>query len=108
MPIDLQTTYRGFSPPLLAKDRIGQRVKKLEKLYPRIISCRVVAEEAHRHHHKGKLYSVRIDVTGPGGEIVASREHHDMQSHEDFFVAMRDAFDALEVQLRSHSERQQG
>ena len=106
MTIDLQTTYRGFSPPLLAKDRIGQRMKKLEKLYPRITSCRVVAEEAHRHHHKGKLYSVRIDVTVPGGEIVASRQHQDMHSHEDFFVAMRDAFDALEVQLQSYAERQ--
>lgn len=108
MTIDLQTTYRGFSPPLLAKDRIGQHVKTLERLYPRIISCHVVAEETHRHHHKGKVYSVRIDVTVPGGEIVASRNHDDMHSHEDFFVAMRDAFDALEAQLRSYGARQRG
>lgn len=108
MTIDLQTTYRGFSPPLLANERIRKRVEKLQQLYPRIMSCHVVTEEAHRRHHKGKLYSVRIDVTLPGGEVVVNRDRHDRHSHEDFFVAMRDAFDALENQLRSYGERQRG
>lgn len=108
MPIELQTTYRGFSPPLLANERIRKRVEKLEQLYPRIISCHVVAEESHRRHHKGKLYNVRIDLSIPGGELVANKEHHDKHSHEDFFVAMRDAFDALENRLRSYGERQRG
>lgn len=107
MPIDLQTTYRDFPPPLLAEKRIRNRVEKLERLFPRIIACHVIAEEAHQRHHKGTLYGVHVNVTVPGGEIVASREHHDKHSHEDFYVAMRDAFDALERQLRSHAERQQ-
>ena len=106
MTVDLQTTYRGFSPPLLANERIRKRVEKLQLLYPRIMTCRVVVEEAHRRHHKGKLYSVHVDVALPGGEVVANRDRHDQHSHEDFFVAMRDAFDALEVQLRSYADRQ--
>ena len=106
MPVDLQITYRDFPPPLLAEKRIRHRVEKLERLFPRIIGCHVVAEESHQSHHKGVLYSVRINVTAPGGDIVASRDHHDKHSHEDFYVAMRDAFDALERQLQSHSERQ--
>ena len=108
MPIDLQTTYREFPPPLLAEERIRKRVEKLERLYPRIISCHVVAEESHQRHHKGTLYSVRVNVVIPGGEIVANRDHHDKQDHEDFYVAMRDAFDALERQFRSHTERKRG
>ena len=108
MTIELQTTYRDFPPPLLAEDRIRKRLEKLERLYPRIISCHVVAEESHRRHHKGKLYSVRINVAVPGGEIVANRDHHDKHGHEDFYVAMRDAFDALERQLTSHAERLRG
>ena len=108
MPIDLQTTYRDFAPPMLAEKRIRHRVEKLERLSPRIISCHVVAEESHQRHHKGSLYTVHVNVTLPGGDIVASRDHHDKHSHEDFYVAMRDAFDALERQLQSHSERQRG
>ena len=50
MPIDLQITYRDFPPPLLAEKRIRIRVNKLERLFPRIISCHVVAEESHRNH----------------------------------------------------------
>lgn len=108
MPIDLQTTFRDFPPPLLAEKRIRVRVEKLERLFPRIISCHVIAEEAHRSHKKGKLYGVHVNVTIPSGEIVASRDHHDKHGHEDFYVAMRDAFDALERQLRSHAERKRG
>ena len=108
MSVEVQTTYRDFPPPLLAEKRIRQRVEKLERLFPRIISCHVVAEEAHQSHHKGKLYSVHVNVAVPGGEIVANREHHDRRDHEDFYVAMRDAFDALERQLRSRAERRRG
>ena len=108
MSIDLQTTYRDFPPPLLGDKRIRNRVGKLERLFPRIISCHVVAEESHQSHHKGTLYSVRVNVTIPGGEIVATRDHHDKHDHEDFYVAMRDAFDALERQLRSYAERKRG
>lgn len=105
MPIELQTTYRDFPPPLLAEKRIRNHVDKLERHFPRIVSCHVIAEETHRRHHKGKLYSVHINVTVPGGDIVASRTHHDDRSHEDFYVAMRDAFEALERQLRAHTDR---
>lgn len=105
MPVDLRTTYRDFPPPLLAEERIRKRVDRLEQIYPRIISCHVVAQESHRRHLKGKLYSVRINVGVPGGEIVANHEQHDKHSHEDFYVAMRDAFDVLERQLRAYSER---
>lgn len=108
MPIALQTTYRDFPPPLSAEKRIRNRVDKLQRLFPRIISCHVVAEESHQSHHKGKLYSVHVNVVVPGGEIVASRDRHDKHDHEDFYVAMRDAFDALERQLRSHAERKRG
>lgn len=105
MSIDLQMTYRDFPPPLLAEQRIRKRIEKLERLCPRINSCHLVAEESHRQHRKGKLYSVHVIVDVPGGEIIASRDHHEKHSHENFYVAMRDAFDALERQLRGYVER---
>jgi cold shock CspA family protein/ribosome-associated translation inhibitor RaiA len=108
MTANLQITFRDFTPPQLAEDRIRERVERLEKMHPRITSCRVVAESPHRQHHKGKLYLFRIDLTLPGGELVVNRNRDDRHAHEDFFVAMRDAFNAMEQQLRTRGERNRG
>jgi cold shock CspA family protein len=54
------------------------------------------------------LYHVRIDLTVPGAELVASREPHDNHAHEDVYVAIRDAFDAMRRQLEAHARRQRG
>ena len=105
MSVDLRTTYRDFPPPLFAEERIRKRLEKLEQLCPRMLSCHVVAEESHRHHHKGKHYYVHVRIDVPGAELIASHDQHDKRSHEDFYVAMRDAFDAVERQLVAHMER---
>ncbi len=105
MAIDLRVTYRDFKPPILAEKRIQKRVDKLERLFPRIVSCHVIVSELHRAHKKGKHYNVHIDVLIPGTELVAAHDHHDRRSHEDFYVALRDSFDSLERQIKSHTER---
>ncbi len=105
MTAKVQVTFRDFSPPQLAEERIQERVDRLHKLHPRINSCRVVAETPHRHHHKGTLYLIRIDLTVPGSELVINRDHNDKHAHEDFFVAVRDAFNAMEHKLRSFTQR---
>jgi cold shock CspA family protein/ribosome-associated translation inhibitor RaiA len=72
------------------------------------MGCRVMIESHHRHHHKGKLYHVRIDLTVPGSELVVSRDPDENHAHEDAYVAIRDAFDAMERQLESFFRRQRG
>ena len=44
MTANVQITFRDFPPPLLAEERIHERVDRLGKLHPRITSCRIVAE----------------------------------------------------------------
>jgi ribosome-associated translation inhibitor RaiA len=68
----------------------------------------VSVEAPHKHHHKGKLYAVHIDLRVPGGEIVASREPGQDHSHEDVYVAVRDAFDAVGRQLQDLTRIRQG
>lgn len=108
MTANLQTTYRGFEAPLLAEERIREHLDRLERLHPRLIGCHVVAETRHRRQHKGKLYSIRVDLSFPGGELIVNRDHHDKHAHEDFFVALRDSFNAAEHQLRTRADRQRG
>ncbi len=108
MSIPVQITYHGLEPTEAINSRINEEVEKLQRFYDHIISMRVTVEEPHAHHHKGKLYAVRIDVSVPGREIVVSRDHHDKHQYEDLYVAIRDAFAAARRQLEDHARKQQG
>jgi ribosome-associated translation inhibitor RaiA len=81
---------------------------ELEKFIQDIVSCRVTIEAAHKRHRQGNLFSVRIDVRFPGGEAVASHGGSDDHAHEDVFVAVRDAFDAVRRQLEDRVRIRRG
>lgn len=132
MEIPLKITFRNMPPSEAIERNIRDKVAKLEVFYDRIMSCRVVVEAPHRHHHKGKAYQVRIDLTVPGGELVINRapqrlaanklnvsalsekelaENHEPSkhaAHEDVYVAIRDAFNAAGRKLQDHARRQSG
>jgi len=74
---------------------------KLERYCDQIINGRVVLDSPHNHHHKGKVYSVSIEIHTPQIEVRVNQEQHDKQAHEDLYVAIRDAFNVAERQLRS-------
>ena len=85
-----------------------KKAEKLEQFYPNIIGCRVVVSGIHHHHHKGNLYSVHIYLTVPEKEIVVSHEKHDQHAHEDVYVVIRDAFNAVRRQLEDYSRVRRG
>ncbi len=132
MEIPLKITFRDMAPSPAIEANIREKAAKLDSLYDRIMSCRVIVEAPHRHHHKGKTYEVRIDLTVPGGELVINRapkrlaaaklkrseepekdfaELHEPSkhaAHEDVYVAIRDAFNAAGRKLQDHARRQSG
>ena len=59
----------------------------------------MVVETPHRQHTKGTLYHIRVDLTLPGEEIVVDRDPED-HAHEDVYIAIRDAFEAVRRQLK--------
>lgn len=95
MQIPVHITIRGFDQSAALEDRIREKAARLDSFHPRITSCRVVVEESHKHRHQGRHFAVRFDIRVPGREIVAS--HH----HEDVYVALQDAFDAVVRQLKA-------
>ena len=105
MNIPLQVSFRNLEHSDFIEARIREKVEGLEKYFDRITSCRVVVEAPERHHHKGKLYHLRIELGVPGKEIVVSRKHHDDHSHEDVYVAIRDAFKAAKRQLEDYTRK---
>jgi ribosomal subunit interface protein len=103
MNIPLQITFRDMPPSPAVEDRIREKADKLGRFHDRIMGCRVVIEMVQRHKHQGKLHSVRIDLTVPGAELVANHAQH-----EDIYVAVRDAFQAITRQLEDHARRLRG
>jgi ribosomal subunit interface protein len=108
MQVPLKITFRGMPPSPAIEERVRERATKLERLYDRIIGCRVVIESPHRHHHHGQIFHVHIDLTVPQHEIVVSREPAHNHAHEDVYVAIRDAFDAAERRLEDFARQQRG
>jgi ribosomal subunit interface protein len=108
MQMPLQIAFRNMEPSAAIEARVRERAKKLDRYHDRIMSCRVVIESPHRHHHQGKVFHVRLDVTIPQGEIIVNREPEENHAHEDVFVAIRDAFDAMQRRLQDHLRQQRG
>ena len=104
--IPLQLTFRNMPPSEAIEAHIREKAAKLDLFHHRIMSCRVVVEAPHRHHHKGKLYHVRIDMTVPGGELVVNREPTKHAAHKDIYVAIRDAFGGARRMLQDYARRQ--
>ena len=108
MQIPVQITFRGMDTSPAVEARIRDKVRKLETFHDRITSCRVVVEAPHRRHQKGKLYLVSVDVTVPGSELVVNTGKRFNHSHEDVYVALRDAFNAIRRQLEDHARASRG
>jgi ribosomal subunit interface protein len=104
----VELAFRNMDPSPAVEDRVRAQIDKLGQFYDRIMACRVVIETHHRHHHKGNLFHVRIDLTVPNGELVVSREPSEHHAHEDVYVAIRDAFDAMRRQLQDYVRKQRG
>ena len=104
MRLPLQITFRQMEPSPALETRVRELAQRLDRFSPQIMSCHVTIEAPPRHQHQGKLYEVRVDLSVPGSEIVASEGH----SHEDVHVALRDAFRAVRRQLEDYErERRQ-
>jgi len=102
MQSPLQITIRDIASSDALEAHIRDKVEKLENFFDRIVSCHVVVEMPHKHHHQGKEFNVRINIGVPGSDIVVNRDHH-----QDPYVALRDAFDAAKRQLEDHVRRMQ-
>jgi ribosomal subunit interface protein len=103
MQIPLQITFREVPHSDAIETHVREKAEKLNEFYDKIMGCRVVVGMIQRHHHQGKLYNIRIDLTVPGGEVVVNRD-----KAEDIYVAIRDAFDHAKRRLEDYARHQRG
>jgi len=103
MQMPVQITIRDMPRSEALEAHIRDSAAKLEEFHERITSCRVTVEQIAQHHQQGRPFRVSVDVRVPGKEIVANRHQH-----EDVYVALRDAFDAVKRQLEETARLQRG
>lgn len=105
MRLPLQVTFRDVDPSPTLEARVRELAGRLDRFSDQIMRCHVTVEAPHRHQHQGKLFDVRIDITVPDREIAIRRTHPVNHSHEDPYVALRDAFRAARRRLQDYERR---
>ena len=108
MKLPLEITFRNLESSPAIEAKVRERAEKLDQYYDQIMSCRVMVEGTHKHHHKGNLYHVRVDLKVPEAELVASREPDEHHAYTDVYVAIRDAFDSIRRQLEDYARKRRG
>ena len=103
---DTKVVFRGIDHSQAVEDAVHKRLTKLERFSDQIQSLRVILESPHNNHQKGKVYHVGVEAFIPNHDIIVTHEQHDKHEHEDIYVAIRDAFNALERRLKGVYGRQ--
>ncbi|HEY5347819.1 MAG TPA: HPF/RaiA family ribosome-associated protein [Rhizomicrobium sp.] len=88
---------------------VHERMERLEHLYDHIIGCRVSVEVKNDPHRA--LPEVHVELQVPGQVLVVRHdERHARKLHRepDVLTSVRDAFDALAIQVRDYKARRMG
>ena len=102
MQVPIQISFDGLGHSDALEFAIQSKIRQLERLCPALISARVMVGLSERRQQQGRLFRFRIDMTLPGHEIIVDRDPSEHHSHEDPYVALRDAFRAARRQLEDY------
>lgn len=111
MQTPLEIAFHNMQPSDAVEAEIRKRAEKLDKMYDRLVGCRVSVEGLHKQHRTGNVYEVHIELMVPGQNLVVSREPHRAKerfANPDVYASVREAFKAAERQLIDFKERQRG
>lgn len=105
MRIPLQLSFHHLDPSAALEARVRELAERLERFSDSIVRCHVIIEGPPGHSHHGGSYTVHIDITVPGRQIAVHRAQVADQSHQDPYIALRDAFRAVRRRLQDFERR---
>ncbi|MGP1358843.1 HPF/RaiA family ribosome-associated protein [Roseicyclus sp.] len=108
MQTPLELAFRDIEPDEEIKDLVAGKVAHLEGFYDGITSCHVYLRAPHRSQRQGNRYEVTIEVRVPGDELVVRYDQNDVAEHEHLAVAIRNAFAAMDRELKRWKDRVTG
>jgi ribosomal subunit interface protein len=106
----LEIAFRDLDPSDFIRNRVEERVDRLERFHPHIIGCRVVVEASHRSaegHNPPIGISVEVDVPARP-RIIAKDTEEQRAMKGDHLAAINRAFEAIERQLDELKNKQRG
>lgn len=105
----VQVTYRDMEPTPGMEAAIQDKVDHLLRIHDRIQRCHVVVEAPHMSPAQNpKGFRVLFDIAVPGRALVVSKDQQDKPEHRDFYVALRDAYEAARKQLVADRDKRRG
>ena len=105
----LEIAWQNTEPSDNLEARIRERVDKMHRYFSHITSVHVGVSVPHRSGAgAGRGYRIRIEARVPGTELVVSNSPGDDAAHHDPYIAVRDAFDAMDRQLENFSQKIRG
>lgn len=107
MDVPPEIAFRNVDRTAAVEERILGGIERLEKVYDRLVSVRIMVEDPNPGRETGKLYHIRIDMGVPGKEIVVHRRPPP-DPHEELVQAIGEAFDIARRRLRKFAALQRG
>jgi cold shock CspA family protein len=109
MQVPLNMTFRNVRKSAEIEALIRKQAVKLERVCPYLVSCRIAIEKPQAHQKSGNPFRVRVDVTvPPAHELVTVRNSGEGDLHEQLPTVLRQAFGAMQRQLKKLVEKQRG
>src|SRR6187397_1399052 len=105
----MEISYRDVDKTTEMDTLIRAKADKLRRFCDDIVSCRVAVERRQQRQRLGNPHRVRIEVTiPPNKDLVVSREPGEAEPHEPLPAMVRDAFKAMERQVKDASSKRRG
>ena len=108
MEIPLQVEFRNLEHSDAIEASVLERAQVFERFAKDLLRCKVTVASPHKHHGKGNLYHVSVEMHLAGAEIVVNRNSDANHAHEDVYVAIRDAINAAARKLQDHVRVRRG
>ncbi|WP_439138643.1 HPF/RaiA family ribosome-associated protein [Roseicyclus sp.] len=108
MQIPLEIAFNHVAPRDDIRALIAEKITHLEKIYDGIISAHIQIRAPHQRQQTGNLFSVTVELRVPGKALIVRKDQDDADRHEHLRVVLRDAFAAMELELKRWKDAIQG
>jgi hypothetical protein len=99
MRLPVEVHFSSMPPSASAEDAARRRIRRLDSLYPSVLSWEVQFEQSHTCDQPGGGYAVRVVAHRVGKGMATARAHS-----VDVLAAVRVAFEAIEHELAEKRE----
>lgn len=101
MMVPPEISFRNMDSTPEMDTEVRERISKLEEIYDRITSCKVVVEAPEKELPTSEPFHCKIYLAIPRHDIVVDRDPGDVTTHQkDVYAAIHDSFQAAERQLK--------